>query len=222
MVSGGAARRGGQAPACSQPLPGGAAEACRSRVARSAITRDAVGALYLGEAAPQAAQHPRTPPTETAEEPSSRHTLPVPARQWVHHTGCPVSGSKRASSVQQRSTATQSPQQDPISRQDHPVLHTELRTPSLPGVQTEEVTGSIPVSPTTVYEPPRRSLPTRAYGSPGPRACSGSAATSRLSARSCASRSSSEEEPYAPRTAPSRSVCRVRSRLFPGCRKVSY
>jgi len=46
-----------------------AAEARRSRVARSAIARDAVGALDLGEAAPQAVQRPRRPPTETAEEP---------------------------------------------------------------------------------------------------------------------------------------------------------
>jgi len=65
-------------------LPGGAAEARRSRVARSAIARDAVGALDLGEAAPQAAQRPRTPPTETAEKPNFLTSL-----QWLSRARFP-------------------------------------------------------------------------------------------------------------------------------------
>jgi len=62
-------------PGLPATLPGGVAEARRSRVARSAIARDAVGALDLGEAAPQAAQSPRTPPTETAEEPKIGYAI---------------------------------------------------------------------------------------------------------------------------------------------------
>ena len=69
MLSGSAARCGGQALACPQRCPEGpqrlAGPGWRAAPSRS----DAVGALDLGGAAPQAARHPQTAPTETAEEP---------------------------------------------------------------------------------------------------------------------------------------------------------
>ena len=61
-VFGGAARCGGQAPACPPRWPGGAVEARRSRVARAPSRSDAEGALDLGGTAPQAARHRRRHP----------------------------------------------------------------------------------------------------------------------------------------------------------------
>jgi hypothetical protein len=61
----GAARDGGQAPACPQSCPQGAVEARRSRVARAPSHSDAKGALDLGGTAPQTARHPSRPPRNT-------------------------------------------------------------------------------------------------------------------------------------------------------------